>query len=427
MSELEADSNRPQPVKEALSTLARNSDIIASLLSEHEISQHGLPRATISALRQVSAILPAGEDSFRLHPRLRDYLSQHLQLFPSYESLTAIGSQVVQLGALRTEADAVRRDGDAESLRMLQDSMTSLIYDIAAAMDHNLSFLGRLLSTQYGNVRSLQAKIAQNRWYSQQSASLGHDLGRLAAVAGALEEESSSRGWSDLARVARRVLLGRMQLWQHTLSDIQTLLREEIYRFRRVSNEVDNLAKADAFLARQPAWRGLDVDLEMDDKVSVLVPAKLAPFRPHAEPSDPEPMVRKDLVAIVQALPPRDRVVADARPAPIRVVRSEPKPKPVIAPLSLALKALEADISRETPLSLANWRHGNEQARAMEEGVWLVFAVTALRSRRTAARGQHAGTPIFDVRLVKNAPREGERWAHTFRDAMARLAPGRQA
>ena len=81
------------PIKEVLKTLHHHAEVV-----EHAL--HGVIGSTgtganpsIAALRQVSALRAAGEDGYRLHPRLREYLHDHLQLFPAFQSLAEIGSR----------------------------------------------------------------------------------------------------------------------------------------------------------------------------------------------------------------------------------------------------------------------------------------------------------------------------------------------
>lgn len=83
----------------------------------------------------------------------------------------------------------------------------------------------------------------------------------------------------------------------------------------------------------------------------------------------------------------------------------------MVRPITPAIKALGRLVrdvnSASDGLLLIEWRRGDVDAQTMSASIWLVLALAALRS------GNH------EVRLIQNIPRDGERFAHTFRDARA--------
>jgi hypothetical protein len=403
-------------IKELLQTLSRHAALVQSGLLDVVCSEVDSSPAAIAALRQASALRPAGEEGWRLHPRLREYLQDHLQLFPAFQSLAEIGSRIGQLGALWAEIAQVRQEADQEALASLLTTLQTTVFDIVDSMERNLLLLQTLMSTRFGNVKTLQAKKSQNRYYQQQTATLASDLARLAAVADQLERQASAWAMQALARFMRRNLLARLSAWQQGLSEMQTLIRKEIFRLREVEHSHKLLARMDMLLRQQPAWRGLEVDLsgEIPD---FLLAARLPPLLAHVAPLDSEHAVRQEMAALARALPAKTAPAPDPQP-PRRYSRILDAPRASTAtPAAQALERLARDVQAAgaAGIHLAAWRQGDETARAMAPHVWLVFAVMALRGRR------------MQVELLRNGARSGEHFSHSFDDAIACDQPARQA
>ena len=72
------------PTKDVLKTLSLHADVVEQTRRDGTIvPAQDASEASVAALQQANALRPAGEDGFRLHPKLRDFLNDHLQLFPS--------------------------------------------------------------------------------------------------------------------------------------------------------------------------------------------------------------------------------------------------------------------------------------------------------------------------------------------------------
>lgn len=393
------------PIKDVLQTLSRHADLVSQALSGVVTVGDEVSHAAILALRQVGALRPVGEDGYRLHPRLREYLQDHLQLFPAFQSLADIGAKITLLKSLWDEIEILR--GDRESVNGMVDELQTTLLDIGDTMNRNMLQLQILMSTRYGNVRSLEAKKNQNRFYQKQTSVLSGDVQRLAREAERIEREASVRGRDDLARFVRRQLLARIMSWQHGLSDMQTFLRNEIYRLRVVEQDLKLLARTDMLLRQQPGWRGFDSDLS-GEIPAFLLAARLPALVAHTEPLESDRAMGDEMTALARALPAKTAPPTPAEP-PKRYTRivDPPATKP-ITPAMKALGRLLRDVkAAEGGLSLVEWRKGDVDAQTMPPTIWLVLALAALRA------GQ------YEVDMVRNAPREGERFAHTFRDAKA--------
>jgi len=395
------------PIKEVLQTLSRHADVVEEALTGIISSEGGTPGNAIGALRQASALRPAGDEGYRLHPRLREYLHDHLQLYPAYQELAEIGSRISQVRALWNEIEFLRAAGDHETVSNLLESLYTSVYDIADNMDRNMLMLQTLMSTRFGNVRSLEAKKGQNSFYQGQAATLSGDLGRLSLVCETIEREASTRGMEELARFLRRSLLARIMPWQQGLSELQTEIRKELFRTREVEHNLKLLARLDMLLHQQPAWRGFDADLSADIPAFLLA-TSLPAFAPHVEPLESDRAMVQEMEGLARSLPPKRVPAPDTEPPKRYSLVVDPPRVPEVPPAAKALERLARDV-RAAPdgLSLIAWRDADEDAQTMSKDVWLVFAVMGLRSRK------------LTVELLHNAPLDGERFAHTFRDAWA--------
>ena len=397
------------PIKEILQTLGRHGQTVEDALVDVVSHHSGAPSASILALRQVSALRAAGADGYRLHPRLREYLQDHLQIYPAFQSLSDIGSRITNIRVLWTELDQMysSRSADLDTIDGLEDSLRSGVFDIVDSMERNMILLQTLMSSRYGNVKSLALKQSQNRYYQGQTQALAGEVVRLSKVAGAIEREASHRSAEAVALFMRRHLLSRLHLWQEGVSEIQTQIRQDINRTRQIERQNKQLARMDMVLRQQPAWRGIDPDLsgEIPD---FLLAARMPAFRAHVEPLDSDRSMVQEMLDIVGDMPPK-RIIPDPQP-PKRIKRIFPEESPPAeVPGEKALDRLIADVLKASQgVSLAQWRMDDEEAMAMDPGVWLVFAAMTL--------------PIagdFKVSLASDPPRKGEHFSHTFSDAFA--------
>jgi hypothetical protein len=365
-------------------------------------------------LRQASALRAAGEDGYRLHPRLREYLHDHLQLFPAFQNLAEIGSRISQVNNLWMEVDDVRRSSDTETVNTIVDTIQTTAFDIADSVDRNMLFLQTLMSTRYGNVRSLEAKKSQNRFYQQQTNTLADDLTRLSRVCDKVEREASTRGMEDLARFLRRNLLSRILVWQQSMSEMQTHLSKEIYRMREVERNHKLLARLDMLLRQQPSWKGFEADLR-GDIPDFLLATSLPAIAANVEPLDTDAQMFEEMQKQVTSLPAKQ-----IKPEPQEVKRYtrviDPPYEQKLSDAAIAMERLvQAVQASESAMSLMEWRGTDDMAQSVEPHVWLVFAVMGLRGRN------------IPVSLVNNSARVGERFAHSFSDAIAQRTTSQRA
>ena len=189
-----------------------------------------------------------------------------------------------------------------------------------------------LLSTRYGNVRTLEAKKSQNRFYQREANILAQDMSRMAAVFHKIESEATARGMPELAKFVRMNLQAHLQTWQHAMAEMQAQLSREIFRIREVESSHKHLARLDLLMRQQPSWLGFELDpsARIPD---FLLAARLPDFAPQIEPQDTDHQFVEAMVKEVAALPPqpvepqpkefkRFKRVVDERP-----VKKSPMPR----------------------------------------------------------------------------------------------------
>lgn len=395
------------PVQDLLQTLGRRRGLIERAM-EGEVQQDAeFTKAALNDLLQISALRPAGDDVYRLHPRLREYLNDHLQLFPAFQSLTEIGSRIGQMQALWDEVVLAGNEGDAAHQASMLDSLVNTLFDISDTMGRNLVLLHTRMSTRYGNVSSLRAKQKQNTYYQQQSQALSNDLNRLRKAALRIEEEASNRkATEDLSLKIRQLILGRTMFWQQGLSEMQSAMLKDMYRTKVIERNLKLLSRTDALLRSQPALGGFEVDTS-GDLPDFLLRASLAPIAAHVGPSDSDRLVRDELAKLVDSLPPPKAIAkVNAEQIVYQLVEDEVQDE-LVSPYALALKDLWADVTvaGSTGLSLAKWKNGRSTLEHLSEDVWLIFASHAMRSHGAF------------VKLHDNPPKDGDVFPHTFHDA----------
>ena len=394
------------PTKDVLKALYQQAEVIELTRRDGMIvAGQDASEASIADLRQASALRPAGEEGFRLHPKLRDFLNDHLQLFPAYQTLAEIGTRISQARQLWNDVDDLYRAKDMGAVEKIVETIESTVFDIADSVDRNLLYLQTLLSTRYGNVRTLEAKKSQNNFYQHETKILAGDMARMTGVFERIEQEATTRGMLELAKFIRVNLQAHLQTWQNSMSEMQAHLSREIFRIREVERSHKQLARLDLLMRQQPSWTGLEMDMAAPIP-AFLMAARLPEFEPNIEPLDSDPQYVEAMVKEAAVLPPKP---VDAAPKEVqriqRVVDERPVTKKSDAAIALERLITAAQQATER-FSVVRWREADPQALTIQEHVWLVFAVMALRSRKCM------------VEVVASPARMGERFRHQFHDAM---------
>lgn len=396
------------PVRVLLRLIASHHETIEQAL-EGVITVHGVPDASIAHLHGQGVLRKAGEDGFRLNPHLRNFLQDHLGLFPAYQTLTEVGSRIGQIRNLWNEIVSTHRPGQPVSAGLI-DQMHVTVYDIVDSMDRNLSVISRLMSERFGDVANSAEKASQNNFYQKEVNDLLAGLNRLQKVVDKIENEANELRMRDLARLLRREILDRIATWSATVSELMSDILKSLNELRVIERRMKMLSRMDTLLRQQPSWKGVEVEFA-DQMPDFLMAAKLATIKPQIDPSDDDGGIRDALVDAAKSLPPRPAPPAPKAPA-ARIKREASDASPVIDDdVTQALKRIvkeaksaNACADDEEGISLLGWRQDDMQACTVKPSVWLVLASWALQSEG------------LYVRFSLDPPKHEERFSHTFHD-----------
>lgn len=396
-----------EPLKGALSTLSKQSGVVSEALKAPVFPGDLAPIKSIMDLHNnATALRPTAEEGWRLHPRLREYLFDHLQHYPAYQSLSDIGAHVNSLRALWSQAVELKSVSGYESIVDIIDRMQDTVYDIVDNMMRNLRHLDNLLSTSYGNVKTLAEKKNQNSWYRKETDRLTYHLGVLTHSSAEIERSATDQHLHDFAKFLRTNLLSHLLTWQQGLAEIQGRLTLEIYQTREVDKHHRQLSRLDMLMRQQPSWKGVDVDLDSEIP-DFLLAARLPDIEAHIEPEDPDTDVQAMLVEASKSLPPLQRAKPPEEKKQYKKKEPTSDPTPVSPEMLASERLIQHVMESADGVSLVDWRLGDPDAMTMEPDLWLIFSMQFLRMAEVK------------VVLIPDPPRVGERFSHTFSDAIA--------
>lgn len=418
------NADQSSPLKPVFAALSRHSDLVEIALRE-PVGMDGNAAVSdpgIRSLREFNVLRSAGERGYRLHSKLRDFANDVLQIHPAYQSLTSIGQLVEQIPMVWRELDDLRSAGDYRQADEAIAQIEQDAFDISDLVERNLRLLGLLLSTRFGNVSSLAAKASQNRYYQRQSELMANDLTRLSRAVEKVEGEARERGLQSLAAMLRNTIQAQLPRWTQTLSQHQSQIRRDIFNLREIERKNVLLARTAMLLRQNPGWRGIE-EPKLDNEIAPFLMSKpfvgapLAPIRMHMDPHDEDRSMKDLMRDEVRSLPKLTATPTPAeKPAPIkRAAPKEPRAapeKPAMQALArLAAAAIRNAKEGNKPLSVMDWRIGDTFARGMAPALWLAFTASALRPYK------------FRIVRVADPAAQGERFSHTFSDALVTPTP----
>lgn len=331
----------------------------------------------------IGALKPFDEDTYRINPRLREFLSDHLANYHAFEALRLVRGTITQARAQWGELKLLRHaSGTAKDQARLLAALEESISEIAYSVEHNLSMLHALLTTQYGNVENLQTKLRQNRYYESQVRSFGNDVQVIARFAEDLAEEANSSSIWEVRHMAVRRLTARIIQWTGKIKDAQSLISERLFKAEKMAERLRLLSRYSLWLGRHRMSPGWDIDVSASSPLALFEPLRL-PFKPQPDVSDDDQVIVEGLLRAVARMPAQElkpRVPVEEEPQLLisdedDVVTEEPDPvREAILKLSL-----EAHRS-EQPISLLSWKTSHPELEVIGDETWLLYAGTQLRS-----------------------------------------------
>ena len=134
-------SERRDQVEKLLGVLHRHSDLLSEAF-EGEITGDTRQRAkAIEALFEAGALKPYDEDTYRLNPRLREFIADHFSSYHAYQSLRAVSGTMRQAYAQWRELRRLKDKGTRRNADTLLAALDESIAEISYSIEHNLAML----------------------------------------------------------------------------------------------------------------------------------------------------------------------------------------------------------------------------------------------------------------------------------------------
>lgn len=372
-----------EQVRSVLEVLAKHWDLIAEGLSGPVVGGERGRARQVDVLAGVHALLPFEEDVFHLNPRLRSYLTDHLSFFGAFQTVTRLTEHILRARNQWSQLKEMKREGNLKDMDAMAWGLDDTVSDIVYFMEQNLLLLNSQVFTRYGNVSTLKAKKAQNRFYGQE---VKHCLRELQSVDQMVEEistEAISAGLLATRQVVNGRLRSRLAGWVARLNDIQAVITRRLFIARKLEQRLRQLSSVSLWLVRNPTRSGVEVSVDDSSPVGLFRPIGIK-VSPQIDFSVTTGSVSEVMLAAVARLPKRVDPAERKKPAEPQRVLAEAMPvvKEPLAPEDVAIMQLLQDIKAagREGISLARWRMGRAELDSISLEEWLYYAANQLVS-----------------------------------------------
>ena len=374
-------ADRQDQIQQVLKILASHGDLVAEGLDGSVEMGDKTRDKAIDALVSIHALTPYEEGSYRLNPRLREYITDHLVSYGAFQSLTRLSPLISRTRMLWQNLKELRNAGELRDAEKLEWAIDDTVTEIVYAVEHNLLLLNSQISTEYGNVSSIKAKLAQNRHYGKEVRTSLTEMRQVDTTASDIENESLTTGNLHVRHLVNSRLRSRLAHWVAKLNDIQAVISKRLFLARQMEQRLVNLAKAALWLSQNKTSSGFDINVDANCPVDLVRPESIR-IRPHIDVRDTDPVVWDAMVAAVDRMPAKREGPAEKKQPEVQLVRSV-ETAPIIAALDPVDEMIDqvADVlygRSATVISLIQWKQNHEELAQVSDEEWLVFAATQL-------------------------------------------------
>lgn len=402
-------ATKSDQVQRLLETLARHADIIAEGFSGSIVADDKVRNRAIDELAALNAIRAYDEDSYRLNPRLREFIADHLLSFQAFERLTRISGAMRQARDQWSELKALKSDGAVADAQRLEWALDDTIFGIGEAVARNLAMLHSLVSSQYGNVDNLNSKIRQNRYYAKEVIELIKEVLTIGGLVDDIAPDATSRGMPHIRQLLRRQLGSRVGGWVNQIKDAQAVISKRLFDTRRLEERLRRLSTYSLWLNQNKGLNGWDVDIGEHAAPEIFRPEPM-PVRPQVDARDDDAGELSKVVEAARRMPPPKSPSAKEPSCEPQVVVADTMEETDVAlePYEEAIEELFDEVMRcERPISLLRWKEGRASLESISEEAWLLYAVAQLQANE------------FDVDFERSAVLEGFPINTVFHDVLA--------
>ena len=402
-----------EQVHAVMEVLTKHWELVAEGLSGPVMAGERGRAKQVEALAGVHALLPYEEDVFHLNPRLRAYLADHLAFFGAFQTVTRLSEHILRARNQWGQIKEMKREGSLKDMDKMEWALDDTVSDIVYFMEQNLVLLNSMVFTRYGNVATLKAKKAQNRFYGTEVKICLRELQSVDHMVEEIGSEAVGVGLPGTRQVVNGRLRSRLSGWVARLNDIQAVITKRLFLAKKLEQRLRNLSAVSLWLVRNPTRAGVAVPVDEKAPIGLFMPAAIK-ISPQIDFTVSTGVTAEAMQAAVAKLP-KKRDPAEAKkqtePQRVRTARMEVMEEPMmpedVAILELLAHLKDADTAG---VSLASWRKGRESLKSISEEEWLLYAATQLvvagkrvqfvHSRRTP---EMMNDPYHDVMALEKA------------------------
>lgn len=368
-------------VRQILAVMNRHGDVISDAVDGTVDLRDAAYNTGIDALVGINALMPFEEGQYQLNPRIRSFLSEQLAQYSAFQALTRISDQIHGARTKWRELVHIKESGDLRDMAALEESLGYTVNEIVHFTVQNLLLLNIQISTDYGNVETLKAKLRQNAFYGNGVKNLAAELEQLEAFTIEIDRGALSKGLHSVRHMVNTRIRSRLGMWMSRLNDVQATITKRLFIAKKLDSELMYLSKAVLWLTRNPTRGGFEVFVDEKVDAALLRPVAIK-VRPQVDVSDAGAPVQDIYVKAIQRL----------KPMPDPWERKETVIRQYV--LSTAVKEIEAELtiedalmeelvdalyeSDEPYLSVSQWQPEKRAMHAIDTESWLLYAAGQL-------------------------------------------------
>lgn len=375
-------SDSGDQVQKLLAVLAKQADLISEAFAGSVSGGDRQRNAGIEALFGLGVLKPYDEDSYRLNPRLREFLADHFLSYHAFQALRRVSGTMQQAQEQWRELRQLKTAGASKDAGRLYAALDDSIVEMAYSIEHNLAMLHSLLSTQYGNVDDLNSKLRQNRYYARQVVQFLRDVEGIDAFVERIADEAIAAGLPDVRHLVTRRVGAKYLTWTSQIKDAQAVISKRLFEAKLMEARLKRLSRFALWLTRHRTADGWELAVEDTANIAIFRPERIG-LRPQPDVADTDAAVWDGLLAAISKLPPKKMVVT---PTPsegpqMLIEDDEDVVAEPINPPQLALRELVAIANRsDEPISLLSWKQGRPDLSDVSDEAWLMFCCMQLNA-----------------------------------------------
>lgn len=373
-------NERGDQVQRLLAGLAKHADLVAEAFEGSVSGGDKQRNSGIEALFNLNVLKPYDEDSYRLNPRLREFMSDYFSSYQAFQALRRVSGTMQQAQEQWKELRRLKTAGATKDAGRLHAALDESIVEIAYSIEHNLTLLHSLISTQYGNVDDLNSKLRQNRYYAQQVKLFLQDVQAIDVFVDRVADEAIAAGLPEVRLLATRRLAAKRLQWTSQIKDAQAVISKRLFEAKLMEVRLKRLSRFALWLARNKTSDGWE--LAVDEKVdAALVRPERVELRPQPDVADMEPAARDGLLAAVAKMPIKPTMAAvETDPGPQLLLEDDTEVEEMVDPQQVALRELTVQAASATdPISLLAWKRGRLELAHVPDVAWLMFSCLQLK------------------------------------------------